>query len=255
MVRKATVAHPNVSIEEEVELHVNDIPYVLIPQSTSFVSFNSEQAPCILFVAYPTQPGDTISQETLSAFRSEVLDLDDVFQSEFARTIVFHGSSESEVKLDSNATEGLARWGATSRVFEEGNGRDSTPPGPLDSPEAGIDGRVIVPSRCYFKPSPSRPLDGVRVGLLIDAGASIVGKRKLQALTVREEPVEAVEFTDPFNPRCDGYQVPSGSSSGSAAAIGSYDWLDLSLGSDTNGSVRNLLTTMDAIPYAQQQVS
>uniref|UniRef100_A0A8H7N2M7 Amidase domain-containing protein n=1 Tax=Bionectria ochroleuca TaxID=29856 RepID=A0A8H7N2M7_BIOOC len=226
MVRKATLAHPNVSIEEEVKLHVNDIP-------------------------------DTISQETLSAFRSEVLDRDDVFQSDFARTIVFHGSSESEMKLDSNATEELARWGSQTR---------------LDSPEAGIDGRVMVPSRCYFKPSPSRPLDGVRVGvkdnfdiaghkttlnnlawrdlyppadknahcvqLLIDAGAIIVGKHKLQALIVREEPVEAVEFTDPFNPRCDGYQVPSGSSSGSAAAIGSYDWLDLSLGSDTNGSVR-----------------
>ncbi|CAG9945990.1 unnamed protein product [Clonostachys rosea f. rosea IK726] len=272
MVRKATLAHPNVSIEEEVKLHVNDIPYVLIPHSTSFVSFNSEQAPCTLFVAYPTQPGETISQETLSAFRSEVLDRDDVFQSDFARTIVFHGSSESEMKLDSNATEELARWGVTNRVFVEGNGRDAIAPGPLDSPEAGIDGRVIVPSRCYFKPSPSRPLDGVRVGvkdnfdiaghkttlnnlawrdlyppadknahcvqLLIDAGAIIVGKHKLQALIVREEPVEAVEFTDPFNPRCDGYQVPSGSSSGSAAAIGSYDWLDLSLGSDTNGSVR-----------------
>jgi Asp-tRNA(Asn)/Glu-tRNA(Gln) amidotransferase A subunit family amidase len=146
----------------------------------------------------------------------------------------------------------------------------------LDSPEAGIDGRVIVPSRCYFKPSPSRPLDGVRVGvkdnfdiaghkttlnnlawrdlyppadknahcvqLLIDAGAIIVGKHKLQALIVREEPVEAVEFTDPFNPRCDGYQVPSGSSSGSAAAIGSYDWLDLSLGSDSKSSSRRFAT-------------
>lgn len=137
----------------------------------------------------------------------------------------------------------------------------------LDSPEAGIDGRVIVPSRCYYKPSKSRPLDGLRVAvkdsihieghkttlnnlawrdlyppastnahcvqLLINAGAVIVGKVKLQAMIVREEPVEAVEYTDPFNPRGDGYQVPSGSSSGSAAAIGSYDWLDLSLGSDS----------------------
>jgi Asp-tRNA(Asn)/Glu-tRNA(Gln) amidotransferase A subunit family amidase len=69
--------------------------------------------------------------------------------------------------------------------------------------------------------------------LLIDAGAIIVGKLKLQSMIVREEPVEAVEFTNPFNPRGDGYQVPSGSSSGSAAAIGSYDWLDLSIGSDS----------------------
>lgn len=137
----------------------------------------------------------------------------------------------------------------------------------LDSSEGGIDGRVIVPSRCYYEPSPSRPLNGMRVAvkdnidiqghkttlnnrawrdlyppaskhahcvqLLIDAGAIIVGKVKLQAMIVREEPVEATEFANPFNPRGDGYQVPSGSSSGSAAAIGSYDWLDLSLGSDS----------------------
>ena len=72
------------------------------------------------------------------------------------------------------------------------------------------------------------------VQLLIDAGAVIVGKVKLQAMITREEPVEAVEYTDLFNPRGDGYQVPSGSSSGSAAAIASYDWLDLSLGSDSS---------------------
>lgn len=68
---------------------------------------------------------------------------------------------------------------------------------------------------------------------LIDAGAIIVGKLKLQAMIMREEPVEAVEFMSPFNPRCDGYQVPSGSSNGSAAAIGAYDWLDFTLGSDS----------------------
>jgi hypothetical protein len=163
MVRKATLAHPNVSIEEEVKLHVNDIPYVLILHSTSFVSFNSEQAPCTLFVAYPTQPGDTISQETLSAFRSEVLDRDDVFQSDFARTIVFHGSSESEMKLDSNATEELARWGVTNRVFVEGNGRDAIAPGPY----VYTKGRVWQPWRvyrdfnatfmCTFKPNPASP--------------------------------------------------------------------------------------------------
>lgn len=136
----------------------------------------------------------------------------------------------------------------------------------LDAPQAGIDGRVIVPSRCYFKPSKSRPLEGARivikdnidvaghkttlcnrlwqdlypakaenaacVQVLIDAGAIIVGKVKLQAMILREEPLEAVEFTAPFNPRGNGYQVPSGSSHASAAAIGSYDWLDFFFGFD-----------------------
>ena len=142
----------------------------------------------------------------------------------------------------------------------------------LDTPEAGTNQRVIVPSRCYFKPSKERPLGGARITIkdnidvaghkttlcnrawqelyppckknahcvqvLIDAGAVIVGKAKLMAMIMREEPLECVEFTAPFNPRGDGYQVPSGSSHGSAAGIASYDWLDFSIGSDTNGSGR-----------------
>lgn len=133
-----------------------------------------------------------------------------------------------------------------------------------------MDGKFIVPSRCYVKPSTSRPLDGARISVkdnidiaghktslgnrswlefypaktknavcvqtLIDAGAIIVGKVKLQAMIMREEPLECVEFTAPFNPRADGYQVPSGSSHASAAGISSYDWLDFSLGSDSPSS-------------------
>ncbi|PSN64375.1 hypothetical protein BS50DRAFT_590198 [Corynespora cassiicola Philippines] len=55
---------------------------------------------------------------------------------------------------------------------------------------------------------------------------------------MREEPLECVESTAPFNPRADGYQGPSESGHASAASISSYDWLDFSLGSDTNGSGR-----------------
>lgn len=124
-----------------------------------------------------------------------------------------------------------------------------------------------MPSRCYYKPSKERPLDGARITVkdnidiaghktslcnrawlelypektktaaciqvLIDAGAIILGKTKLQAMIMREEPLECVEFTAPFNPRADGYQVPSGSSHASAAGVASYDWLDFSIGSDS----------------------
>lgn len=137
----------------------------------------------------------------------------------------------------------------------------------LDTPYAGTSGRVIVPSRCYYRPSKARPLDGARitvkdnidiaghktslcnrawlelypektktaacVQVLIGAGAIILGKVKLQAMIMREEPLECVEFTAPFNPRADGYQVPSGSSHASAAGVASYDWLDFSIGSDS----------------------
>ena len=127
---------------------------------------------------------------------------------------------------------------------------------------------MAVPTRCYFNPGcASRPLYGVRISVkdsidiaghkttlcnrawmdlyppkeedaacvrfLRNAGAIIVGKAKLQAMIMREEPLECVEFTAPFNPRGEGYQVPSGSSHASAAGISSYDWLDFSLGSDS----------------------
>lgn len=42
----------------------------------------------------------------------------------------------------------------------------------------------------------------------------------------------------PWNPRGDGYLTAASSSSGSAAAIAAYEWLDFTLGSDTRGSVR-----------------
>lgn len=37
----------------------------------------------------------------------------------------------------------------------------------------------------------------------------------------------------------DGYQSPGGSSSGPGAGVASYDWLDIAVGSDTGGSMRN----------------
>lgn len=164
------------------------------------------------------------------------------------------------------------------RVYYDFNGCFMTTlkPGPsktssslvaVDAARAGVNNRVVVPSRAYFKPSKDRPLDGARISVkdnidisghkttlcnrawtelypaktktaaciqtLIDGGAVIVGKMKLQAMIMREEPLECVEFTAPFNPRADGYQVPSGSSNGSAASIASYDWLDFSIGSDS----------------------
>ncbi|WWD02839.1 hypothetical protein V865_000881 [Kwoniella europaea PYCC6329] len=60
--------------------------------------------------------------------------------------------------------------------------------------------------------------------ILEEAGAVIVGK---------------VKTSHPFSPRADGCQSCGSSSSGSASAIASYDWLDFSVGSDTDGSIRH----------------
>ncbi|KAK1961465.1 amidase [Colletotrichum sublineola] len=246
-----------------------------------------------LVLVYTTSPGQVITKSALHRFRSEVLDQDDVFRAEFFSNIVFFGAKEKDLRVERGALNEFDDDHVKSQTFVAGDAFSDIAPGPyvftrgrtwqpwriyfdtnvpVDKPLAGIDGRVVVPSRCYFKPSKDRPLDGARISIkdsidiaghktslcnrawnelypprtetaacvqtLIDAGAIIVGKVKLMAMIMREEPLECVEFTAPFNPRADGYQVPSGSSHGSAAGISSYDWLDFSVGSDTNGSGR-----------------
>ncbi|KAF9252091.1 hypothetical protein DTO006G1_2838 [Penicillium roqueforti] len=137
----------------------------------------------------------------------------------------------------------------------------------------GIWKEVAVPSRLYSRVSPERPLAGIRVCLkdifhlngtkttmmsraytelyppqektasyvqkLIDQGAIIVGKTKMTQFASSDEPTDQwVDFHCPINPRGDEYQSPSGSSSGSAAALAGYSWLDSSVGGDSAGSIR-----------------
>ncbi len=133
---------------------------------------------------------------------------------------------------------------------------------------------VGVPSRLYYTPTPARPLAGARLGVkdlfcvrgarrsnanrawyrlyatcngtspavqrLVDAGAVIVGYQALAQFANGDRyAADAVDMHLPFNPRGDGYSVPLGSSSGAGASVAAYPWLDLALGSDTGGSVRN----------------
>ena len=133
---------------------------------------------------------------------------------------------------------------------------------------SGIWKNVAVPSRCYSQQSVERPLAGVRIAIkdcytlhgikttlssrpfeetygpdgssatfirnLIHLGAVIVGKTRTSAFLSSEEPTDQwIDFHAPFNPRGDGYQTPAGSSNGAAAALSGYQWLDLSIGTDS----------------------
>ncbi|KAI0166570.1 amidase [Xylariaceae sp. FL1272] len=287
-------------IDEELKLRIGDIDYVLFKTQDFAAPLQlSRPSSTVLSFVYPIESRQVITASALQEFRKQVLECDDVFHPRFYTTVVFYGSKKEDVNLEPEAQDVLRSWSTVFWVFIEAGTDPKPPPGPYVSyrgqtwqpwkvyrdfngafmctfkpglpSTGGLGGRVVVPSRCYFKPSSERPLDGVRVGIkdnidigghkttlnnrawtqlyptankhancvqrLADAGAIIVGKLKLQAMLVREEPSEAVEFTSPFNPRGDGYRTPSGSSSGSAAAIGAYDWLDLTLGSDTNGDI------------------
>ncbi|KAF8252881.1 amidase signature enzyme [Wilcoxina mikolae CBS 423.85] len=52
------------------------------------------------------------------------------------------------------------------------------------------------------------------------------------------DPCNWTDYECPYNPRGDGMQSPSGSSSGSAVAVAAYDWCDFAVGTDTGGSTR-----------------
>ena len=139
----------------------------------------------------------------------------------------------------------------------------------LDSVLTANQIRMVVPSRCYSgsRSVAGKPLLGVRIVVkdifdvqgfktslcnrawmeyhlpksatapsverLQALGAVLVGKTRLNAMVVREECMECVEFLAPFNPRGDGYQTSSGSSSGSCVALSAYPWIDFALGSDS----------------------
>lgn len=157
----------------------------------------------------------------------------------------------------------------TEAVTSNGDGSYSVLP-------AGTVGQKIaiaVPSRLYYTKTAEKPLAGVRIGIkdiydikglrtsngnrawywlyppakntappvqnLINAGAVIIGKMLTSQFANGETATaDWVDYHESFNPRGDGYQDTSSSSAGAGAGTASYPWLDVSLGSDTGGSVR-----------------
>ena len=146
---------------------------------------------------------------------------------------------------------------------------------------------VAVPSRIRGEPTESDPLRGLRVAVkdnfhmkglrtslcnrayrdtyppqdetaacirkLELAGAYIVGTVRMAAFAATEEPIECVDYEAPWNPRGDGYQSPAGSSSGSGAAVASYDWLDIAVGSDSRPKFRARLIVVCTDDCSERQ--
>jgi Asp-tRNA(Asn)/Glu-tRNA(Gln) amidotransferase A subunit family amidase len=77
------------------------------------------------------------------------------------------------------------------------------------------------------------------IQMLLDAGAILVGKLKTTEFAEGVDPCEWIGDVCPFNPRGDGQQKPSSSSTGSAVAAAAYSWLDFTVGTDTGGSIRH----------------
>jgi Asp-tRNA(Asn)/Glu-tRNA(Gln) amidotransferase A subunit family amidase len=98
--------------------------------------------------------------------------------------------------------------------------------------------KTSLNNRAYYEFSAPAELTATMIEALACDGAQIVGMTKLSSMIAREEPSDAVEFRSAFNPRGDGYQSPVGSSSGSAAAVAAYEWVDCGIGTDACGNGR-----------------
>ena len=144
--------------------------------------------------------------------------------------------------------------------------------------DSGIWRQVAVPSRLYFAPDASQPLQGKRVAIkdvvdiaclkttlssrdyaalygpakthaeyvkkLLSLGAIIIGKTKTSTFACADEPTDQwIDFHCPTNPRGDHYQSPSGSSAGAAAAMAGYHWLDISVSADCEFESSTVLST------------
>ncbi|KAL8899858.1 MAG: hypothetical protein Q9207_005985 [Kuettlingeria erythrocarpa] len=103
----------------------------------------------------------------------------------------------------------------------------------------GIQGiKMSLCNRAYHELYPPATETAGCIKLLRQRGAVITGTTKLASFAATEEPLECIDYQAPWNPRADGHQSPAGSSSGNGAAIASYPWLDIAIGSDTSGSGR-----------------
>ncbi|TAQ84798.1 hypothetical protein B7494_g6878 [Chlorociboria aeruginascens] len=171
--------------------------------------------------------------------------MDGVFHPEFLQTVIFTYPTEVELEhaafkiLEKN---GMKKWKHVPL--------DVSVFAPANTPLNGL--RIAVKdiydlkgfktagsSRSYNQLYPMRAKSASSVQKLIDLGAVIVGKTKTTTFADREIPTgDWIDTHAPFNPRGDGYLVPGGSTSSGGAALASYEWLDIAIGTDTSGSIR-----------------
>lgn len=93
--------------------------------------------------------------------------------------------------------------------------------------------RTSLGNRAYYETYPIQDQHAEAVSLLLGAEAQIVGKVHLSSFAMMEHPTQSVDYQAPFNPRGDGYLIAGGSSGASAAGVATYEWLDISLCSDS----------------------
>lgn len=94
-------------------------------------------------------------------------------------------------------------------------------------------------SQAWLETYPPEKTTAPAIQLLLDAGATLIGKLKTTEFAEGVDPTEWIDTICPYNPRGDGCQKPSSSSTGSAVAAAAYEWVDFTIGTDTGGSIRH----------------
>ena len=92
--------------------------------------------------------------------------------------------------------------------------------------------RTGLGSRAYTELYPPAQATSPAIQTLLDAGVEVLGLSKMCSMVLKAPPAQCVDVSAPFNPRGDGYHSPSGGSSGQAAAVAAYPWLDFGIASD-----------------------
>lgn len=100
--------------------------------------------------------------------------------------------------------------------------------------------KTSLTSRPFHDIYPAKQETAPCIQRLIDLGALLVAKTKLTSFATWEEPIESIDWPAPWNPRADGFLSAGGSSNGSGAAISTYEWLDIAIGSDSKSSLEVL---------------
>lgn len=148
------------SVQMEVQVTVNGVDYLLIPNGINFLSLEDDGgvAPVLVYV---TSPGQKISSSILKEFEETVLDQDDVFQPEFFRNVVFYGHSKANLQVDPDIESHLKfHWRTVWHDFVVGDINANVRPGPYIFTQ----GTTWQPWRIYrdthgafmstFKPAP-----------------------------------------------------------------------------------------------------
>jgi Asp-tRNA(Asn)/Glu-tRNA(Gln) amidotransferase A subunit family amidase len=99
-------------------------------------------------------------------------------------------------------------------------------------------------NRAYGRLYDKMTVTSAAVQAVIDKGAVIVGKTKTAEFAGSQEVIgDWADYSYAYNCRADGNLVCTGSSTGSASGIAAYPWLDVSLGTDGEASIRFPFTT------------